>query len=43
MSKLLVETKAPTFALLDFNGKVIDLKDYSGKKNVLLVFNRGFL
>ena len=42
MSKLLVETKTPPFALLDFNGELIDLKNFLGKQNVLLVFNRGF-
>jgi peroxiredoxin len=28
--------------LPDFSGKVFTLKDLQGKKNVLLVFNRGF-
>ncbi len=34
---------APDFALEDMNGEVYRLSDYRGKKNVLLVFNRGFV
>ncbi len=33
---------APEFAATDSEGRVIRLADYKGKKNVLLVFNRGF-
>jgi len=33
---------APDFTSTDTEGKVIRLWDYKGKKNVLLVFNRGF-
>jgi peroxiredoxin len=33
---------APNFTLKDFNGSEISLKDFQGKKNVMLVFNRGF-
>lgn len=35
-------TMAPDFTATDSEGKVIRLSDYKGKKNVLLVFNRGF-
>ena len=33
---------APDFTATDSEGKVIQLSDYKGKKNVVLVFNRGF-
>ena len=33
---------APNFTLTDFNGNEVNLADFQGKKNVLLVFNRGF-
>ena len=43
MSKLAVEVEAPNFVLKDFTGKKIELSAYKNKKNVLLVFNRGFM
>ncbi|MEZ4527613.1 MAG: hypothetical protein R2941_16970 [Desulfobacterales bacterium] len=43
MSKLQISEKAPDFVLKDFNGKEISLASYRNRKNVLLVFNRGFL
>ena len=33
---------APGFTLSDFKGNEVSLSDFRGKKNVLLVFNRGF-
>jgi peroxiredoxin len=33
---------APDFSLDDYSGKQVRLSDLYGKKNVLLVFNRGF-
>jgi peroxiredoxin len=33
---------APDFTTADSSGKTIRLSDYKGKKNVVLVFNRGF-
>ena len=33
---------APDFELADFKGNMIRLSDFRGRKNVLLVFNRGF-
>ncbi len=33
---------APDFALTDVAGKAVRLSDYRGRKNVVLVFNRGF-
>ena len=34
---------APDFTLPDFNGDDVTLSDFYGKKNVVLVFNRGFM
>ncbi len=33
---------APDFTAIDAEGSAIRLSDYGGKKNVVLVFNRGF-
>ena len=33
---------APDFTATDSEGRAIRLSDYQGKKNVVLVFNRGF-
>jgi peroxiredoxin len=33
---------APDFSLKDFKGNEVRLSNFQGKKNVLLVFNRGF-
>ena len=43
MPKVSLKTPAPDFTLNDFEGKSISLTDFRGKKNVLLVFNRGFV
>jgi len=42
MAKVELSTQAPEFTLLDFDGNKISLSDFAGKKNVLVVFNRGF-
>lgn len=34
---------APDFELPDFNGKSVRLSDFKGKKNLVLVFLRGFM
>ena len=34
---------APDFELVDTNGQTIRLFDFRGKKNVVLVFLRGFM
>jgi peroxiredoxin len=33
---------APEFSVSDSEGLTVRLSDYRGKKNVMLVFNRGF-
>jgi peroxiredoxin len=42
MSKVSINKPAPDFTLEDYEGNSISLSNYKGKKNVLLVFNRGF-
>ncbi|MCA9733798.1 MAG: redoxin domain-containing protein [Deferribacteres bacterium] len=42
MQKVELNTAAPGFTLKDFHGKDVSLADFRGKKNVLIVFNRGF-
>ena len=42
MARVELNIQAPNFTLNDFSGKVISLSDFTGKKNVLVVFNRGF-
>lgn len=43
MAKIEINTPAPEFTLPDFNGSSVSLSDFSGRKNVLVVFNRGFI
>lgn len=43
MSRIALNTSAPDFALDDFKGNQVRLADFRDKKNVLLVFNRGFM
>ena len=38
-----VGRRAPNFTLTDTRGEKTRLSDYKGEKNVLLVFNRGFV
>lgn len=42
MSRVSLDTKAPDFNLPDLNGNPVHLKEFQGRKNVLLVFNRTF-
>jgi peroxiredoxin len=41
MSQRLIDKQAPDFTLKDVSGKEVRLSDYRGRKNVVLVFNRG--
>ena len=43
MPKVQLNSKAPDFNLTDFHGQPVRLSDFFNKKNVLLVFNRGFV
>ena len=43
MSKVELNAEAPNFTLTDFKGTEISLADFRGEKNVVLVFNRGFM
>lgn len=43
MPKVQVDAPAPGFTLQDYEGREFRLADYQGHKNVLLVFNRGFM
>ena len=42
LNRVLAGMVAPDFALEDMNKKVVHLSDFKGKKNVILVFYRGF-
>jgi peroxiredoxin len=42
MSKVALNALAPDFELADFTGMPVHLSDFRGR-NVLLVFNRGFM
>jgi peroxiredoxin len=42
MSRVALQTPAPDFTLTDFKGETVRLADFKGRKNVLLIFNRGF-
>ena len=43
MSQVKLNTAPPDFELDDFPGHPVKLSDYYGKKNVVLVFTRGFI
>lgn len=42
MPRVEMNAQAPDFTLNDFNGKSVSLLDFRNKKNVMVVFNRGF-
>ncbi len=42
MSRVTLNTQAPNFTLKDFKGINVSLAAFSGNKNVVVVFNRGF-
>jgi peroxiredoxin len=43
MPKVQLNGPAPDFILNDFRGNPVQLADFRGKKQVVLVFNRGFM
>jgi len=43
MARVELNVRAPDFTLNDFSGNSVTLSDYKNKKNVMLVFNRGFI
>jgi hypothetical protein len=43
MSTVSISKLAPDFSLEDTSGKTVSLSDYYGSKNVVLIFNRGFV
>jgi len=42
VSRIAIDRPAPEFTLTDFEGHEVSLRDYRGRRCVLLVFNRGF-
>ena len=42
MPRVPLDLPAPEFSLPDFAGAQVSLSDFRGRRNVLLVFNRGF-
>jgi peroxiredoxin len=42
MPRVSLNQVAPNFSLPDYRGNRVNLFDFQGKKNVLLVFNRTF-
>lgn len=43
MDKVSISTHAPEFTSQDIHGNAVSLSNFTDKKNVLLVFNRGFI
>lgn len=43
MASVEVKKEAPDFEFDDFQGEKFRLSDFRGKKNVLIVLNRGFV
>jgi peroxiredoxin len=43
MAKVSINTQAPEFTSKDVHGNTVSLSGFANKKNVLLVFNRGFI
>lgn len=43
MAKISIDKPAPEFELEDYLGNIVRLSDFRGNKNVVLVFNRGFV
>ena len=43
MPRVSIDVPAPDFELADYRGETFRLADLRGERNVLLVFNRGFM
>ena len=43
MAKVSISAQAPEFTSQDIHGNAVFLSNFANKKNVLLVFNRGFI
>ena len=43
MPRVPLDVPAPDFELADYRGEAFHLADLRGERNVLLVFNRGFI
>jgi peroxiredoxin len=43
MARVEVNTSAIDFSLPDFTGKMVALSDFLHRRNVIVVFNRGFV
>jgi peroxiredoxin Q/BCP len=43
MAKIQEGSTAPDFTLTDTQGQSVSLSDFQGQKQVVLVFNRGFM
>jgi peroxiredoxin len=43
MAQVKISAPAPDFTLIDTRGNEVALSSYKGEKNVVLVFNRGFM
>lgn len=41
-NRVQINTLAPEFELTNYQGRTVKLSEYHGKKNVVLIFNRGF-
>ncbi len=42
MARVALNAHAHEFTSIDFSGNSVSLSDFTGRKNVLVVFNRGF-
>ncbi len=43
MPRVSIDVPGPDFELTDYRGQAFHLADLKGERNVLLVFNRGFM
>ena len=43
MASVSLNTEAPDFEIMDYKGDVFKLSNFRGKRNALIVLNRGFV